>query len=867
MPPPSETLVQLPHMSHVHPGLRYLYERAESGVLPTITTKTALSRSTQEKTARYPHVKRVGPYLLGKTVGEGSFAKVKEALHNVVGEKVAVKIIDKKVVREDPYLRKNMRREASLLQSLRHHPNIITLYEVMETDNNFYMILELCTGGALLDRICSEKCLLEKEARRYVRQIVSAVDHMHQAGILHRDLKVENLLLDGNDNIKIIDFGLSNLVGNGQVRAEFRATQCGSPAYAAPEIIANKRYGAKVDVWSIGVNTFAMLAGCLPFTVEPFNIKLLLKKINSREMAEIPTHLSNDCKDFIRRLLHPDPRMRYSVIDTMNHRWLAEDRGALHRPRTASPPPSGRVSRMELETDILEYIWSNMGYNINHVTNSVISKRADEYSAIYYLLLRKRDRQHRKMLKKLEAVDEGAGRDAKDSGISGPKLYDEATAMELAGRKNGSLHFKMALLLEQETEEGALKDQSSTKGQPDEETNQNDLKSSDEPMITEKNLTSSPEKNKESTVTSSKEGINPTHALHRQSRNTTHYNMEQKRSNFQSNMDALKLTNTRSKTTEKIQDDWRDASKKVTTNTSDMHVNSRTAGNGRRFSTAHTVNLTFKQSDTPSENFAGHFNYRSGESGNRKRLVLAPTRITKYAPISKVVTIPTWRQADSIDSVNLNHFMDGLHISPRNENSRGKDKDQPDEGGIRTSTQTHKDAKNTRNTRQPMPKDCEILSKRRQLKISKRKSIDNPSLSPRRPTKTRKRTSSDTKLVARLPGRPKTPVASESKAQTKRQGALTDPKRRESQDKNRGCKRKKSITKKASTPSDSDGGYVKCEEDPEGRDDSQPAPPTQAELKAASPLMKKALEKTPLPKARLTNKRIVCNAVTAETLV
>ncbi|XP_022098223.1 hormonally up-regulated neu tumor-associated kinase homolog B-like [Acanthaster planci] len=864
MPSAGETLVHQPHTSHVNPGLRYLYERAKSGALPTINTNAALSRAAQEKAAKYPHVKRVGPYLLGKTIGEGSFAKVKEALHSVVGEKVAIKIIDKKVVREDPYLRKNMRREACLLQSLHHHPNIITLYEVMETDNNFYMILELCSGGALLDRICSEKCLMEREARRYVRQIVSAVDHLHQAGIIHRDLKVENLLLDGNNNIKIIDFGLSNLVGIGHMRAEFRATQCGSPAYAAPEIIANKRYGAKVDVWSIGVNTFAMLAGCLPFTVEPFNIKLLLKKINNREMAEIPTHLSNDCKDFIKKLLHPDPRMRYSVTETLNHRWLAVEKDAPHRPRTASPPPNGRVSRMELETDILEYIWSNMGYNINHVTNSVISKRADEYSAIYYLLLRKRNRQHLKMLRKIQVDDEEGKKDAKDTWISGPKLYEEAAAVELAGRKNGSLHFQMALLLEQAKEEDAPTRQRSNNEKTEEtQIHPNDLKSSDEPMKSKKYVTSLSENYKEGTFSSSKDSNKQMRVFRKQVTGTTNHKKHQRLS-FQSDTD--KLIKTSANFAQQIQEECKETSNKVHGKKSDMRLNTRGLATGHRLSTAHTVNLTFKQSDIPSKNFAGHFNYRRG---NRQTLVLAPTRIVNEVSNGKVVDISTWKQADSIDKVYLKNHMNGLRISTKL-GEKSKDHEICE---IQPSTQIYKDTilkhENNSDTQYPLPKDLKILDERRQLKISKRKSIYNPPMGIRRSSRTRKRAGSDAKLVARLPGRPPTPVASEFKAETKRKvtEAVTNDKERHSWDKTRGSKRKKSVFRKTYTLKEGDGGHEKSEVDPAANEDLQLVSPKQAVLQAATPLTKKLSQKTQPPKGRLTNKRVVCNEVTAETLV
>lgn len=159
--------------------------------------------STKEIIARFPHNKRVGHYLLGRKLGEGSFAKVKEGLHTLTGQKVAIKVIDKKKAKEDAYVSKNMRREGKLLQMI-IHPNIIQLYELMETENSYYLVTELCEGGDLMDYICARKYLSEVCTRKFIRQIISAVDYLHRIGILHRDLKIENLLLDKNLNIKLI---------------------------------------------------------------------------------------------------------------------------------------------------------------------------------------------------------------------------------------------------------------------------------------------------------------------------------------------------------------------------------------------------------------------------------------------------------------------------------------------------------------------------------------------------------------------------------------------------------------------------------------------------------------------------------------
>jgi Neu-associated kinase len=158
---------------------------------------------SRNELSQFVHTKRVGPYLLGRTLGEGAFAKVKEALHITTGEKVAVKVIDKKKAKDDAYVHRNLRREAKLLQMLRQR-NIIQLLEVVETDNSYYLVTELCKGGELMDHICKQQHLDEDEVRKYVRQIVLAVHHFHMAGIVHRDLKVENLLLDENMDVKII---------------------------------------------------------------------------------------------------------------------------------------------------------------------------------------------------------------------------------------------------------------------------------------------------------------------------------------------------------------------------------------------------------------------------------------------------------------------------------------------------------------------------------------------------------------------------------------------------------------------------------------------------------------------------------------
>ncbi|XP_014681065.1 PREDICTED: MAP/microtubule affinity-regulating kinase 4-like isoform X2 [Priapulus caudatus] len=342
----------------------------------------------------FPHSKRVGCYMLGRTIGKGSFAKVKEALHTLTGEKVAVKVVSKKKANEDAYVTRNLRREGKLLQ-LARHPNIIQIYEVMETENSYYLVTDMCTGGNMMDYICKNKKLEEQEVRHFIRQMISAVDHLHRHGIIHRDLKVENLLLDENRDIKIIDFGLSNTlkVSTGEdgqtIVQEFCITQCGSPAYAAPELLGHRKYGTKVDVWSIGVNMYAMLTGNLPFTVSPFNIKTLHAKMVNKEMNAIPHHLSQSGRALLLKLLTPEPAERISLSDAMRHKWINE---TFNQPLKAAPFPN-KVKTEDLNFSVIKHMDENMSFDVKEVVSHVVNNQANSGAlAVYTLLVRRLQR-------------------------------------------------------------------------------------------------------------------------------------------------------------------------------------------------------------------------------------------------------------------------------------------------------------------------------------------------------------------------------------------------------------------------------------------------------------------------------------------
>ncbi|XP_060090321.1 hormonally up-regulated neu tumor-associated kinase isoform X2 [Heteronotia binoei] len=338
--------------------------------------------AARERLREFQHIKRVGNYLIGRKLGEGSFAKVREGMHVVTAEKVAVKVIDKKRAKKDTYVTKNLRREGQIQQMIRH-PNIAQLLDILETENSYYLVMELCTGGNLMHKIYEKKRLEEHEACKYILQLILAVEHLHRAGVVHRDLKIENLLLDEDNNIKLIDFGLSNCASILGYSDPF-STQCGSPAYAAPELLARKKYGPKIDVWSIGVNMYAMLTGTLPFTVEPFSLRALYQKMVDKEMNPLPTQLSTAAINFLRSLLEPDPTKRPNIQQALANRWLNEN----GKPLNSVTYPN-RIHVEDISQSVLLYMTEKLGYKNSDVINTVLSNRACHTLAIYVLLNKK----------------------------------------------------------------------------------------------------------------------------------------------------------------------------------------------------------------------------------------------------------------------------------------------------------------------------------------------------------------------------------------------------------------------------------------------------------------------------------------------
>ncbi|CAA2934788.1 CBL-interacting serine/threonine-protein kinase 23-like [Olea europaea var. sylvestris] len=260
---------------------------------------------------------RVGRYELGRTLGEGTFAKVKFARNVTTGEDVAIKILDKEKVLKHKMI-SQIKREISTMKLIRH-PNVIRMYEVMASKTKIYIVMEFVTGGELFDKIASRGRLKEDEARKYFQQLINAVDYCHSRGVYHRDLKPENLLMDAKGVLKVLDFGLSAV--SQQVREDgLLHTSCGTPNYVAPEVINNKGYdGAKADLWSCGVILFVLMAGYLPF--EESNLSALYKKINKAEFSCAPW-FSSGAKKLIKRILDPNPSTRITISEVLENDWF-----------------------------------------------------------------------------------------------------------------------------------------------------------------------------------------------------------------------------------------------------------------------------------------------------------------------------------------------------------------------------------------------------------------------------------------------------------------------------------------------------------------------------------------------------------------
>ncbi|XP_033992543.1 serine/threonine-protein kinase MARK2 isoform X8 [Trematomus bernacchii] len=387
-----------------------------------------------------PHI---GNYRLLKTIGKGNFAKVKLARHVLTGKEVAVKIIDKTQLNSSSL--QKLFREVRIMKML-NHPNIVKLFEVIETEKTLYLVMEYASGGEVFDYLVAHGRMKEKEARAKFRQIVSAVQYCHQKCIVHRDLKAENLLLDADMNIKIADFGFSNEFTLGNKLDTF----CGSPPYAAPELFQGKKYdGPEVDVWSLGVILYTLVSGSLPFDGQ--NLKELRERV-LRGKYRIPFYMSTDCENLLKKFLILNPSKRGSLEQIMRDRWMNvghEDEELKPyiepMPDYKDPRRTGRNGN-KLKNDIM----LTMGFSAEEIQDSLVNQKYNDVMAAYLLLDFRNNELEESGIKPRPGSDvqrsvssnqKPQNRRTNDQGSSYSKRggqTDNRTAGEDAGRKGSS---------------------------------------------------------------------------------------------------------------------------------------------------------------------------------------------------------------------------------------------------------------------------------------------------------------------------------------------------------------------------------------------------------------------------------------------
>ncbi|XP_060110720.1 serine/threonine-protein kinase MARK2 isoform X1 [Heteronotia binoei] len=334
---------------------------------PSTKSNMLRGRTSATSADEQPHI---GNYRLLKTIGKGNFAKVKLARHVLTGKEVAVKIIDKTQLNSSSL--QKLFREVRIMKVL-NHPNIVKLFEVIETEKTLYLVMEYASGGEVFDYLVAHGRMKEKEARAKFRQIVSAVQYCHQKFIVHRDLKAENLLLDADMNIKIADFGFSNEFTFGNKLDTF----CGSPPYAAPELFQGKKYdGPEVDVWSLGVILYTLVSGSLPFDGQ--NLKELRERV-LRGKYRIPFYMSTDCENLLKKFLILNPSKRGTLEQIMKDRWMNVGHEDDELKPYVEPLPDYKDPR---RTELM----ISMGYTREEIQDSLVSQKYNEVMATYLLL-------------------------------------------------------------------------------------------------------------------------------------------------------------------------------------------------------------------------------------------------------------------------------------------------------------------------------------------------------------------------------------------------------------------------------------------------------------------------------------------------
>lgn len=332
-------------------------------------------------------LKDMNQFIIGEKLGQGSFGMVRLAIHILSGEKVAIKILDRAKIKEKKD-KIRIEREIEVLTKL-IHPNIIRIYQVIQTKLSLNIIQEYACGKDFMEYLVEKQKIDEQEACLYFQQIISALEYIHKQGIAHRDLKPENMILTKTNEIKVIDFGLSNTYKPG----ELLSTACGSPCYAAPEMLEGKSYiGSLVDIWSAGIILYFMLCGHHPF--EGSTHSELYKKIKNGKF-NIPKHVSREGKDLLNSILVTNPKKRFKISQIKAHPWF----NLIDTKNNLSSGINLKTIIFPIDEDIINRMES-FGYNKQKVRAELYSNELGNSSITYNLFLRQ------KMKKRISSVSD-----------------------------------------------------------------------------------------------------------------------------------------------------------------------------------------------------------------------------------------------------------------------------------------------------------------------------------------------------------------------------------------------------------------------------------------------------------------------------
>ncbi|RLM54426.1 hypothetical protein C2845_PM10G00970 [Panicum miliaceum] len=330
-----------------------------------------------------------GRYELHSLRGQGKSTEVWEARHLRTGHPVAIKIIILKGKGKALTINKAVEREVFVMRllSLRQpqHPHIVRFYEAVRSGDHTYIVMELAESGQLYDHVAVRERLPEAPARRLFQQLVAAVAYCHRSMVVHRDLKMENVLLDSRGDVKIADFGFSELWAPGRLQTE----SCGSPQYAAPELLDGRLYvGPEVDVWSCGVILYGMLCGRLPFDGGTDDISDLRRNIRRGDFR-LPSWVSDDARDLISSMLIVVPQKRATITEVRAHRWLQPDMPPYLAMLPTTSPALRRPAAVDAAT--VELLVTRHGFEraslLHHLDDDDDGSSGSEEAVSYQLVL------------------------------------------------------------------------------------------------------------------------------------------------------------------------------------------------------------------------------------------------------------------------------------------------------------------------------------------------------------------------------------------------------------------------------------------------------------------------------------------------